>query len=122
VGEAMTDRRSHPILTGASILAALAVLYVLAEAPLFKLTTVAGEVPAGGVWNLWKPLDWLNDKTALNRPIHAWWSIFGRENAYDAAEFDRGGPAAERWLQEYSDKMERLETLGGQHTVQREWE
>jgi hypothetical protein len=81
----MTDeRRSPSVLKAGILLTALVLVYVLAEAPLFRLT--GNPLPYGGVWVLWKPVDWLADHTALDRPLQVWWRLWGREESYTLAQ------------------------------------
>jgi hypothetical protein len=91
------------------ILVAVVLIYVLAEAPLFKLFGNDGSafpMPHGGVWVVWKPVDWLADNTPLDHPLRGWWGLWGLDKQYRGIRIFRevirlsrmtGGPRPSPW-------------------------
>jgi hypothetical protein len=66
--------RRWPIV--AVVMLALPVLYVASEAPLVRLT---GQTPHGGLWCVYKPVDWLFDETPAFRLLLAWYRLWDVE-------------------------------------------
>ena len=86
----MDARRRHPLVPYVALPLVL-LAYVLSYAPMFRLTCGRGEraLPMGGPLAIYRPVDWMIDRTLLSQPLLAWARVCGVEAEFGSARFVR---------------------------------